>query len=241
MTALKATVGVVMGCSPAWTTEGDEGRAAHTPGVCSRHLHPNRGEHPARVGSLIECRVAGPARNAGSVAVSPRPRNRARRPCWGAAERRGLLCCRMARGWESKAIEAQQADAGRSAPVGPPLSEAERERRRQADGLRLGPRRGDRPAPGGVPTGAPRHAAPADRGPRGPMLAALAGPPGPARLRAAGRPARCRHSAFLLCSVSRGLRSVPIPPRVTVATTHPLNIPRQTPVQREGAIAPVHP
>ncbi len=43
----------------------------------------------------------------------------------------------MARGWESKAIEAQQADAGRSAPVGPPLSEAERERRRQADGLRL--------------------------------------------------------------------------------------------------------
>ena len=43
----------------------------------------------------------------------------------------------MARGWESKAIEAQQADAGRSAPVGPPLSEAERERRRHADGLRL--------------------------------------------------------------------------------------------------------
>ena len=43
----------------------------------------------------------------------------------------------MARGWESKAIEAQQADAARSAPMAPPLSEAERERRRQADGLRL--------------------------------------------------------------------------------------------------------
>ena len=43
----------------------------------------------------------------------------------------------MARGWESKAIEAQQDEAGRRVPAGPPLSEAERERRRQADGLRL--------------------------------------------------------------------------------------------------------
>ena len=43
----------------------------------------------------------------------------------------------MARGWESKAIEAQQADAGRSAALGPPLSDAEREQRRHADGLRL--------------------------------------------------------------------------------------------------------
>ena len=43
----------------------------------------------------------------------------------------------MARGWESKAIEAQQADAARSAPMSPPLSEAERERRSQAELLRL--------------------------------------------------------------------------------------------------------
>lgn len=43
----------------------------------------------------------------------------------------------MARGWESKAVEDQQADAGRPRPTAPPLTAAERERRQAADGVRL--------------------------------------------------------------------------------------------------------
>jgi hypothetical protein len=43
----------------------------------------------------------------------------------------------MARGWESKAVEAQQADARQRAPAAPPLSDAERARRHEAEGLRL--------------------------------------------------------------------------------------------------------
>jgi hypothetical protein len=43
----------------------------------------------------------------------------------------------MARGWESKAVEDQQAEARRPATAGPPISDAERARRQEADGLRL--------------------------------------------------------------------------------------------------------
>jgi hypothetical protein len=43
----------------------------------------------------------------------------------------------VARGWESKAVEDQQAEARRPAAAGPPLSDAERARRQEADGLRL--------------------------------------------------------------------------------------------------------
>jgi hypothetical protein len=43
----------------------------------------------------------------------------------------------MARGWESKAIEDQQADARRPATLAPPISDAERARRQEVDGLRL--------------------------------------------------------------------------------------------------------
>ena len=43
----------------------------------------------------------------------------------------------MARGWESKAVEDQQAEARRPTTAGPPVSEAERTRRQEAEGLRL--------------------------------------------------------------------------------------------------------
>jgi hypothetical protein len=43
----------------------------------------------------------------------------------------------MARGWESKAVEAQQDEAGRRAPAAAPLTDAERERRHEMEGLRL--------------------------------------------------------------------------------------------------------
>lgn len=43
----------------------------------------------------------------------------------------------MARGWESKAVEDQQAEARRPASTAPPITEAERARRQEADGLRL--------------------------------------------------------------------------------------------------------
>ncbi|MGD9903192.1 MAG: hypothetical protein AB7U83_06955 [Vicinamibacterales bacterium] len=43
----------------------------------------------------------------------------------------------MARGWESKAVEAQQDEAGRARTAAPPLSAAERDRRQAAEGLRL--------------------------------------------------------------------------------------------------------
>ena len=43
----------------------------------------------------------------------------------------------VARGWESKAVEDQQADARRAVPVGPALSDAERERRLETESLRL--------------------------------------------------------------------------------------------------------
>lgn len=44
----------------------------------------------------------------------------------------------MARGWESKAVEDQQADAGRRAPTGPALSPEAQERARRVRTLRLG-------------------------------------------------------------------------------------------------------
>jgi len=43
----------------------------------------------------------------------------------------------MARGWESKAVEAQQAEARGPARTGPPVSQDELERRQQLEGLRL--------------------------------------------------------------------------------------------------------
>lgn len=43
----------------------------------------------------------------------------------------------MARGWESKAVEAQQDEAGRAKAAAPPLSERERQRRQEAEGVRL--------------------------------------------------------------------------------------------------------
>jgi len=43
----------------------------------------------------------------------------------------------VARGWESKAVEDQQAEAGRPRSAAPPLTAAERERRQAADGVRL--------------------------------------------------------------------------------------------------------
>ena len=43
----------------------------------------------------------------------------------------------MARGWESKAIESQQDDAGRKAPDGPALTPEERARHQQKAGLQL--------------------------------------------------------------------------------------------------------
>jgi len=43
----------------------------------------------------------------------------------------------VARGWESKAVEAQQEDAGRTTAAAPPLSADERQRRQEADGVRL--------------------------------------------------------------------------------------------------------
>ncbi len=43
----------------------------------------------------------------------------------------------MARGWESKAVEDQQAEARRPVSTAPPLTETERARRQEADGLRL--------------------------------------------------------------------------------------------------------
>ena len=145
----------------------------------------------------------------------------------------------MARGWESKAIEAQQ-DEARGAGPGPgrPSAEAELRAPPAGRGAAPGAGRGDRPTPGGVPAGASRHAAAADRRPRGQPGAAGGARSGRSPAEATGPARRIAASrAFLLCSVSRGLRSVPIPPRVTVETTHPLNIPRHSPVQHEGAIA----
>lgn len=43
----------------------------------------------------------------------------------------------MARGWESKSVEAQQADLGSARTQGAALSPAERERRQHADTLKL--------------------------------------------------------------------------------------------------------
>ncbi len=43
----------------------------------------------------------------------------------------------MARGWESKAIESQQDDAGRKPPAGPELTAAQRERATAKAGLEL--------------------------------------------------------------------------------------------------------
>jgi hypothetical protein len=43
----------------------------------------------------------------------------------------------MARGWESKSIEAQQEEASRKRDVKPPLTEAEREQREQRRTLEL--------------------------------------------------------------------------------------------------------
>ena len=43
----------------------------------------------------------------------------------------------MARGWESKSVESQQADTGRSAPVGPRLSPEARARLDRREALRL--------------------------------------------------------------------------------------------------------
>jgi len=43
----------------------------------------------------------------------------------------------MARGWESKAIESQQDDAGRKAADGPALTPEERARHQQKAGLQL--------------------------------------------------------------------------------------------------------
>jgi len=44
----------------------------------------------------------------------------------------------MARGWESKSVEQQQADrTGQTEPAGPELSPAQKERNRRRDGLRL--------------------------------------------------------------------------------------------------------
>jgi hypothetical protein len=43
----------------------------------------------------------------------------------------------MARGWESKAVEDQQAEARQPASTAPPLTEAELARRQETDGLRL--------------------------------------------------------------------------------------------------------
>ena len=43
----------------------------------------------------------------------------------------------MARGWESKAVEAQQAESLTPAQVGPPPTPEEVERRQRRDGLRL--------------------------------------------------------------------------------------------------------
>jgi uncharacterized protein involved in exopolysaccharide biosynthesis len=48
----------------------------------------------------------------------------------------------MARGWESKSVEQQQADrAEPTGPVRPELSPAQKERNRQRDGLQLSRRR----------------------------------------------------------------------------------------------------
>ena len=44
----------------------------------------------------------------------------------------------MARGWESKAVEDQQADAGRRPAAGRALTPEEMERRQRIDGLTLG-------------------------------------------------------------------------------------------------------
>jgi hypothetical protein len=44
----------------------------------------------------------------------------------------------MARGWESKSVEDQQAEAGRRSVKGPALSPEERDRRQYAEGLALG-------------------------------------------------------------------------------------------------------
>ncbi|MGE0463051.1 MAG: hypothetical protein AB7Q16_16930 [Vicinamibacterales bacterium] len=43
----------------------------------------------------------------------------------------------MARGWESKAVESQQADAGRAKPRRPQLTPAERDRLQQRRSLEL--------------------------------------------------------------------------------------------------------
>lgn len=43
----------------------------------------------------------------------------------------------MARGWESKSVEAQQQDAGRRGPQGPELSVEARARRAERETLRL--------------------------------------------------------------------------------------------------------
>lgn len=43
----------------------------------------------------------------------------------------------MARGWESKSVEAQQDEATRRAPAGPALTAAERERHQQRQSLEL--------------------------------------------------------------------------------------------------------
>lgn len=43
----------------------------------------------------------------------------------------------MARGWESKAVESQQEDAGQRAHARPPLTEAEREQLARRTGLEL--------------------------------------------------------------------------------------------------------
>jgi hypothetical protein len=43
----------------------------------------------------------------------------------------------MARGWESKSVEAQQEDAAARRPAGPALSPEERERRQRAESVGL--------------------------------------------------------------------------------------------------------
>ena len=43
----------------------------------------------------------------------------------------------MARGWESKAVESQQADADRARPLEPPLSDEARQRLQQRQTLEL--------------------------------------------------------------------------------------------------------
>lgn len=63
-----------------------------------------------------------------SVVGARRLRNAGRRGCYPAV---------MARGWESKAIEAQQADAETTRRAGPLLTPEEQARKQQADSVAL--------------------------------------------------------------------------------------------------------